>query len=592
METIPLVAHRSAATIDGRLEGLVFFTHDDGNDDVDDDSTWTAQDTANALDQCPYEEYLGLKLYMEDPLSEIRRYALTTGAAANAAFMFIDHEFPVHPQAAMLVEGEVLRPGIITPSNCADFRNEGSESKRMKRIPHFITKAKNDWDWIRASSMNSSTSSDDGNTTTISKSDDASNDNSRRYEVFSSTNSIDPRNVIQGKVGNCGFCSIFASVVANWPEYIQYAFGMDSATCIHDCGAYSIQLFPHGKRRFLLLDDYILCHKNNVDDAAADGGDKMLYTSPSMHSLNENDLWIRLLEKAFVKLQGSIASLDGYYKLNSLYRHPGRALQLLTNASMALEVHYGRPEFNDDDTTNNDGTTIIDNTTEQEEEEVFNTLQLTQGVCARVAHCRQTIHGLHSNHGYSLLWIGEVNVRRKIKSSSSSSSSSSSMEHIQHRRLVCLRNPHGRGSYTGQDWGIDSSLWQEEEDVIQQLLIDNSCFMKCESTGRITWQRRMSSGTDVVVAANMPTTTIDPKRNTIDDDGIFFMSFSTFYNCFPIVTLVGPLSLSFCSDNSYHASSSIVEDDRLLLQQHDVPDCVHCVKGNLNCVREMIQKWL
>ena len=59
METIPLVAHQSAATIEGRLEGLVFF--DDGN--VDDNSLWTAQDTANALDQCPYEEYLGLKLY-------------------------------------------------------------------------------------------------------------------------------------------------------------------------------------------------------------------------------------------------------------------------------------------------------------------------------------------------------------------------------------------------------------------------------------------------------------------------------------------------------------------------------------------------
>lgn len=582
METIPLVAHQSAATIDGRLEGLVF--PNDGN--VDDNSLWTAQDTANALDQCPYEEYLGLKLYMEDPLSKIRHYALTTGAA-NAAMMFIDHEFPVYPQAAILVEGELLRPGIITPSNCTDFRNEGSKSKRMKRIPHFISKAKNDWDWIRASSMCSSSRSrsSDGNTT-ISKSD-ASNNNSRRYEIFSSTNSIDPRNVIQGKVGNCGFCSIFASVVANWPEYIQNAFGMDSATCIHDCGAYSIQLFPQGRRRYLLLDDYILCHKNNVDDAAAaaaaDGGDKMLYTSPSMHSLNEHDLWIRLLEKAFVKLQGSIASLDGYYKLNSLYRHPGRALQLLTNAPMALEIHYGRVEFNDNDKTNNDGTTI-NNTTEQEEEEVFNTLQLTQGVCARVAHCRQTIHGLHSNHGYSLLWIGEVNVRRKIKSSSSSSSS---MEHNQHR-LVCLRNPHGRGSYTGQDWGIDSSLWQEEEETIQQLLIDNSCFMKCESTGRITWQRRMSSGTYIV--ANMPTTTFDLKRNA-DDDGIFFMSFSAFYNCFPIVTMVGPLSLSFCSDNSYHASSSIVDDYRFLLQQHDVPDCVHCVKGSMNCVREMIHKW-
>lgn len=581
METIPLVAHQSAATVDGRLEGLVFL--DDGN--VDDNSMWTAQDTANALDQCPYEEYLGLKLYMEDPLSKLRDYAPTTVAAADMSTTqkkFIDHEFPVYPQAAILIEGELLRPGIITPSNCTDFRNEGrSESKRMKRIPHFIHKAKDGWDWIRASSMSSSSGRSEGDTPN-SKSD-GSNSSRRRYDIFSSTNSVDPRNVIQGKVGNCGFCSIFASVVAVWPEYLQNAFGTQSARCLHDCGAYSIQLFPHGKRRFLLLDDYVLCHKSNDDDnAATDNGNMMLYTSPSMHSLNEHDLWIRLLEKAFVKLQGSIASLDGYYKLNSLYRHPGRALQLLTNASIALEIHYGRAEFNDDN-TNNDGTTI-NNTTEQEEDEVYNTLQMTQGVCARVAHCRQTHSNLHSNHGYSLLWIGEVNVRRKIKSSSSVSSSS--MEHI-HHRLVCLRNPHGHGSYIGQDWGIDSSLWQQEEDVIQQLLIDNSCFMKCESTGRITWQQRISSGSDDV--ANMPTTTVDLMRNA--DDGIFFMSFSAFYNCFPIVTLVGPLSLSLCSDNSYHASS-IIDDERLLVQQHDVPDCIHFVKGNLKCVREMIQNWL
>ncbi len=336
METLPLVAHHSA-TIDGRREGLVFL--DDGN--VDSSALfWTAQNTSNALDQCAYEEYLGLKLYMEDPLSKIRDYALTTTGAdaatspAQTKLMFIDHEFPVHPQASILVEGGLIRPGIITPSNCTDFRKEGSQNKRMKRIPHFISKAQDEWDWIRASSMNSSRSSiSDGDTT------------NNRYDIFSSSHSIDPRNVIQGKVGNCGFCSIFASIAANWPEYIQYAFGLYSTMCIHESGAYSIQLFPHGKRRYLLLDDYVLCHKRNdnatatTNNAVDDRKNRMMYTSPSMHSLIEHDLWIRLLEKAFVKLQGSYASLDGYYKLNSLYRHPGRALQLVTNASLAFEIH-------------------------------------------------------------------------------------------------------------------------------------------------------------------------------------------------------------------------------------------------------------
>ena len=522
VEAIPLAPHRCAATAEGRREGLVV----DDDDDDDDGSLWTARDTDRVLElggggggddgdgdggrPLRYEVYLGLRFYEEDPLPAVRRAWAESGRGA-----FVDHEFPVFPGASVLVGGGRLLPGILLPSNRDDFESCG-DRKRAGRVRHFASRAGaggdgGGWEWKRASSM----------------ADDAGG----MYEIFLSSpdgggvgSSIDPRNVVQGRVGNCGFCSGLASVAAARPEIVVDAFGPYSEECLRVCGAYSVRLFPRGRRRFLLLDDYLLC---------AGGGSN---ASPSLHSSHERDLWIRLLEKAFVKVQGSYASLDGYYKLNSLYRHPARALQLLTGAPAALEVCLGGCDGDDDDD-------VVDGAGDRDivpadEDEAYGTLADTQGVCARVAHCRRTVDGLRSNHGYSLLWIGSVG----------------------RSRLVCLRNPHGRGSYTGPDWGVGSPPWRGGggDAAARRMLEENACFVGCDSTGRITWRGGGDSNEDPIVAR--------------DDDGIFFMGFATFLRFFPIVTLVGPLTS--CPD--VHHSGT------------DVPDCVHSVKGNIACVKEIL----
>ena len=222
-------------------------------------------------------------------------------------------------------------------------------------------------------------------------------------KVFASSDSVCPQNVIQGKVGNCGFCSGFASLAAQFPHVATHAFGTSAITGAQlvRSGAFSICLYPAGKKRFILLDDYVLC----IVGTAA---------SPSLHSLNENDLWIRLFEKIFVKLQSSYASLDGFYKWNSLFRHPARALQLITGAPIALELHYKK----------------------QQVDEAYQTLLATEGTCIRVAHGRKAVDGLYTGHGYSLLWVGT----------------------IAGVPLACVRNPHGKRSYTGE-FGRGGSSW-------------------------------------------------------------------------------------------------------------------------------------
>jgi hypothetical protein len=509
VEAIPLAPHRCAATVEGRREGLVIDDDDGGgvggrDGDGDGDGVrggfWTARDSdrvflggvgEGAGGGCPppprHEVYLGLRFYEEDPLPFVRRACAEYGKA------FADHEFPVFPGASVLVGGERLRPGILSPSNRDDFSSCGG--KRAGRVGHFASRARDDgWEWRRVSSMNDAEGTGGG------------------YEIFSSAaGSIGPGNVIQGRVGNCGFCSGLASVAAARPVVVRNAFGPYSEECLRSCGAYSVRLFPRGRRRFLLLDDYLLCEGGGSD------------ASPSLRSSRERDLWIRLLEKAYVKVQGSYASLDGYYKLNSLYRHPARALQLLTGAPAALEFYLGGC----DDGNDRDVVPVG-------EDDAYGTLLDTQGVCARVAHCRRTVDGLRSNHGYSLLWIGEAGAHR----------------------LVCLRNPHGHGPYTGPDWGVGSSPWREEWGAVRRMLEENACFIRCNSTDRVTW-RGSSDSNDQIIAR---------------DDGIFFMGFATFYRFFPIVTLVGPLTS--CCD--------------VRISRTDVPDCVHSVKGNISCVKEIL----
>ena len=491
----PVTAHRSAATLAGRREGLIIAKTGGMNNSH---HRWTEKDTTDALKDCAYEEYLGLKLYLQDPLPQIKQ---AIDVSRNK--LFTDHEFPTYPEASIVLPGDAkgyfLRPGIITPSNCVDFSQAGG--KNLGRASRFVSKATDQWMWIRASSM---------------KGDDS--DDETKYRIFASSHSIHPRNVLQGEIGNCGFCSGFASVAAEFPQIIYNAFGAYSEEYIHSCGAYSLRLYPQGKKRFLLLDDYLLCMRN------PDGS--LSHKSPSMHSLKEQDLWIRLLEKAFVKIQGSYASLEGYYKYNSLYRHPGRALQLLTGAPMAVEVHFTPSAYKRFNLQAN-------------AEDVYQTLLRTQGVCARVAHCRRSIRGLFSNHGYSLLWVGEAGGVR----------------------LVCLRNPHGCRSFQGE-WGFGSSKWQTEEEVVLQLLETNDCFAKCTVTGQVIWKQNDNSED-----------TINGKM----DDGIFFMGFHEFLRSFPIVTLVRAM-VSTSNGNDINENNVA----------GDVPDCVHIVKRtDLHFVNEM-----
>lgn len=583
---VSLTAH-GAATAD-RFEDSLLLVEEENNTEAD-SGGWTERDSANVLllrdTGIAYDEYLGLKFYHTDPLPLIEQQhaillqAANSGSSSNhdsTGLRFVDWEFPTHrpikikhqqqpeadaakkdtPTSSTIPNNKNkestkcdttpttrVEPGIITSSNIRDFLQSG-EAKRVQRIAHFVDCASREWHWVRASSFMTSGSgcslfaSSDANAN--SKNNNNNNNSDDEYKK-----SIHVRNIIQGRVGNCGFCSGLASLTALRPEAIRDAFGVHSERCLRSCGAVSIRMYlsdDNDEPRYLLLDDFVLCTREPRRTKNTRTGktvsERQHYESPSIHATTQSfimeNMWPRLLEKAFVKVQGSYASLDGYYKYNSLYRHPGRALQLLTGSPVALELHFcGQNERG----TNNTFSTVPSSDpnstpTTIRMDEIYRVLASTQNDYARIAHCRHRQDGLQTNHGYSLLWVGKVST---VGSTTSSSAIGSSAKDRSQKNvaLVCLRNPHGRGSYTGPHFGVRSTIWNTEmgQHVASQLLLLD-CFCRgINSNHAVTWRY---SGDLANIVANK-----DDRNN---DDGIFFMTFDIFVQFFPVVTVVGPLS--------------------------------------------------
>jgi Calpain family cysteine protease len=450
IEAIPLTAH-AAATTARNADPFLAETQENGTNGSN-ANAWMATTTAHALRDVPYDYYLGLRFYHRDPLP----FLLEEVEADEQGRLFVDHEFPVHSQVlvnATPSQQFILQPGIITSSNCRDFAHAGG--RKTRRAGQYCRLAAGHY-WKRKGATG---------------------------PLFLQ---VSADVVVQGAIGNCGLCSGFASLADQWPEYIREAFGKYSQEGLLRCGAYSVRLYPQGVERFLLLDDYLLCDDKNMP--------------PSIRSRG-GDTWPEYLEKVIVKIQGSYASLDGLYKFNSLYKHPARALGLLTSAPFSLEVHYEHHQQN----------------------AVYEVLMASQGECARVVHCRWRLHGLHANHGYSLLWVGSVGQQR----------------------LVCLRNPHGKGSYTGKfGWGWSGWRAGDSSAMVDEL-VQLGCFQRCTSIGQPLWRGKEAGTRTPNPSARSGTT--DSHDNVVGgmpqlgDNGVFLMEFSVFIECFPITTMVGPI---------------------------------------------------
>ena len=118
------------------------------------------------------------------------------------------------------------------------------------------------------------------------------------YKIFE--DKIDCTNVMQGYLGTCYFLEAI-STLSNYGQLLYQLFPNEN---LNNEGIYEICLFYKGEWQKVLVDDYFFFLKNN--NYNSNEIDNFVFTKPV-----RNCLYSCLLEKAYAKLKGSYADING-----------------------------------------------------------------------------------------------------------------------------------------------------------------------------------------------------------------------------------------------------------------------------------------
>jgi len=260
---------------------------------------------------------------------------------------------------------------------------------------------------------------------------------------------ITPEDICQGSLGDCWLLAAFSCLSIHYGA-IQSRF----ITKEYDPrGKYKVKLFDvqEEKWKTLVVDDYI-----PVD---ADSWNNHKVAKPKYTQPNGNELWTMILEKAFAKLCGSYANLEGgtavwalramtgdYARVFKLEGESWRRWNLQSINAKESRCEPGAKGIPDKRAA---GLVRTDETCTKDD---FWELLEKYAKLKSVLTCNgaQNIQGLHSGHAYAIL-----NVKKEDGN-----------------RLINIRNPWGSGEWTG-DWGDNSSKWQEHPKVAKTCKFEN-----------------------------------------------------------------------------------------------------------------------
>lgn len=145
------------------------------------------------------------------------------------------------------------------------------------------------------------------------------------------SNSTSFGDVIQGEVGDCWLCGVFASL-ANAEDAVAILEDMFTPPFYNPQGLYVVKLFINEEFQYIYIDDRIPINtETNVPW--------------SVTSTDSNELWAILLEKAFAKWGGSYNALRGGLQNVVVPIGSLRASQAITGATHAEEITFS--EFDD-----------------------------------------------------------------------------------------------------------------------------------------------------------------------------------------------------------------------------------------------------
>ena len=227
-------------------------------------------------------------------------------------------------------------------------------------------------------------------------------------------NTMSPGDIRQGRLGDCYFLAAI-SALAEHPHRIQRLFLTKEN---HGNGLYAVALCLNGVWEEVILDDFVPCKASG----------KLAFNT----SRNE-ELWVVLLEKAWAKVHGGYLNIEA-----GLTRE---ALRDLTGASVTTFF------------TNEDSEGLWDRLVDAENKNFVMTAgsdDLNGGSDNLIVKI-----GISGSHAYSLLAVftlTEQNGEFKV-------GEGNGVEN-QHR-LVKLRNPWGKGEWTGK-WSDTDPNWTSE----------------------------------------------------------------------------------------------------------------------------------
>ncbi|XP_044291240.1 calpain-12-like [Varanus komodoensis] len=234
--------------------------------------------------------------------------------------------------------------------------------------------------------------------------------------VFISQDGMNVSDVRQGSLGNCWFVAAAAALTL-YPGILRKVVPKDQGFQGKDyAGIFHFQFWHFGQWVDVVVNDRL---------PTLDG--KLLF----VHSAQENEFWMPLLEKAYAKLNGSYAAIWGGFltesfvdltggiveKLNLKEAQPG----LFKNIRMA----YKRGSLM--------GGTILHKTEEQNK--------------------KLQAKGLIVNHVYTITDLHKILLKdKKVK-------------------LLQLRNPWGKMDWKGP-WGYGSNMWSSIDEEFQKTLCE------------------------------------------------------------------------------------------------------------------------